>query len=388
VAPSTLVAPGTSGAGLKDLQDRRDIIVVGASAGGVSALRTLARDLPGDLPAAVFVVLHVAPHAPSILPEILDRAGALSSREPDDGETIGPGTIYVARPDHHLLLDRGRVRVVRGPRENGYRPSIDVLFRSAARAYGPRVIAVVLSGALDDGAAGVRAVKERGGLVVVQAPEEASYPDMPRAALAALGSVDYSPSLVDIPPVLALLSRTPAPKEQEFPLNAEIALEDEIAHGAPSDAEVLVNLGSPSSLSCPECGGVLWELSAPEHVRFRCQVGHAYSAVHLFHAQNAALQQSLWATVRGLREHALLARQIHRSATGHGWPMVAERFLQQAARAEAQADALVKGVESLGKAEERPPRARSSEASPSEAARGDRGRGQASRRRRDERQAK
>jgi two-component system, chemotaxis family, protein-glutamate methylesterase/glutaminase len=330
---------------------RHDIVVIGASAGGVDALQRLARDLPRDFPAAVFVVLHMPPYLKSVLPDMLDREGPLRVSEAGAGEPIEEGRIYIARPAFHLILDRGRVQVSQGPKENGYRPSIDVLFRSAARAYGPRVIAVTLSGLLDDGAAGAIAVKQRGGLVVVQALEDAPFPDMPRATLQAVGTADYSVPISELAMLLAMLARTSAPVEEAFPTPLEMQVEDDIAHGAESDAQVSSLLGEASAFSCPECGGVLWDLSGEGVQRFRCQVGHAYSAVHLFHAQEATLQQRLWAAVRALREHALLARQIQQTSTRSEWPSLAERFLETSVQSDENASLLTAMVETIGKPE-------------------------------------
>lgn len=178
--------------------DGHDIIVVGASAGGVEALSTLAAGLPADLPAAVFVVLHLPQHATSVLPQILDRAGSLPAAHPGDGEAIRTGRIYIAPPDRHMVIERGCVRLSRGPRENGHRPAIDTLFRSAARAYGDRTIGVILSGTLDDGTAGLAAVKSRHGLAVVQDPASAIYPGMPHSAIDNV-AVDYVAPLGEFP---------------------------------------------------------------------------------------------------------------------------------------------------------------------------------------------
>ncbi len=157
-----------------------DIIVIGASAGGVEALVQLVQNVPADLPASIFVALHVSPHGSSVLPQILSRHGALLASHPQDGEAIEPGRIYVAPPDHHLWVRRGRVRVSRGPSENGLRPAVDPLFRSAARSYGRRVVGVILSGSLDDGTAGLQAIKSQGGVAIVQRPEDALFVGMPQ----------------------------------------------------------------------------------------------------------------------------------------------------------------------------------------------------------------
>src|SRR5437588_11068380 len=194
-----------------------DIIVVGASAGGVEALVTLARSLQRNLQAAVFVVLHIPAQSPSLLPEILGRAGPLKAVQATDDMQIEQGHIYVAPPDHHMLMELGKVRVVRGPKENRHRPAVDPLFRSAALAYGPRVIGVILTGALDDGTAGLLAVKRRGGIAVVQDPSEAMYPSMPSSALAHV-EVDHVLSLADIGPLLGRLASQEAKNEQDYPL--------------------------------------------------------------------------------------------------------------------------------------------------------------------------
>jgi two-component system chemotaxis response regulator CheB len=195
----------------------RDIIVIGASAGGIKALKELVAALTEDLPAAVFVVLHVAPTKPSILPQILSRAGPLPALHPSDGQPVETGYIYVAPPDHHLLLSDGQIRVLRGPKENAQRPAVDPLFRSAAAAYGPRVIGVVLTGGLEDGAAGLSAVKSGGGVAVVQDPFDALQPSMPQSALRS-GRVDYCVSLAEIGPLLIRLVSEEVPPTLGFPL--------------------------------------------------------------------------------------------------------------------------------------------------------------------------
>src|SRR2546421_6158345 len=184
-----------------------DIIVIGASAGGVEALVKLAGQLPADLPASIFIVLHIPAQSPSLLPDILSRSGRLEAVHPQNGESIAPGRIYIAPPDHHLIVTRGHVRVIHGPKENRHRPAIDPLFRSAALAYGPQVIGVVLTGSLDDGTAGLIAVKQRGGLAVVQDPDDAYCGDMPRSALRYVKAPDYVLPVDQIAPKLIELTK-------------------------------------------------------------------------------------------------------------------------------------------------------------------------------------
>ena len=310
-----------------------DIIVVGASAGGVEALVTLARGLPADLPAAICVVLHMPPQSPSMLPDILNRAGPLRAMHARDDMVVKRGHIYVAPPDHHLLTERDRVRVVHGPRENRHRPAVDPLFRSAARAYGPRVLGVVLTGTLDDGTAGLQAIKQRGGLAIVQDPAEALYPGMPRSAVENV-AVDYCRPLAEIAPLLARLAHEPASEEIAPPVPEEMAQEIAVTE---MDMDAMTGddrPGVPSAFSCPECGGVLWELRDGELIRFRCRTGHAYSPESVLAEQADGLEEALWVALKTLEEHASLTRRLGRQARGRGHTLIAARFDERVRDAE------------------------------------------------------
>ena len=313
-----------------------DVIVIGASAGGVEALATLVSALPADLPAAVFVVLHIPAQSPSLLPEILSRSGALRAIHPADNAVIQHGCIYVALPDHHLLVEEGHVRVVRGPKENRHRPAIDVLFRSAARAYGTRVVGVILTGSLDDGTAGLLAVKRRGGIAVVQDPDDALYASMPRSALAHV-DMDYILPLPDIGPVVARLAREQAAEQEAYPVPKDMEMETKMAE---MDVNALNNgesIGTPSVFSCPECGGVLWELHDENLLRFRCRVGHAYSVDSVLAGQSEAVEQALWAALKTLEENISLSRRMVKEAHGKGKDWLAKRFTEKWQQAEQHA---------------------------------------------------
>jgi len=275
----------------------RDIVVVGASAGGVEALTSLVRALPGDLPASVFVVLHLPATGSSALPDILSRAGRLPASHAKDGEPIEQRRIYVAPPDYHLLLRAGHVRATRGPRENGHRPAVDPLFRSAAFEYANRVVGVVLSGALDDGTAGLLAVKSRGGVAIVQHPEDALYPGMPHNAIEHV-EVDHVLPAADIGETLGRLAAEPATDPAgagSDDMQTKVELE-----GFSMEAIEGGHPGRPSGFSCPDCNGVLWEIRDGGLVRFRCRVGHAWSPESLLTQQSESLEAALWVALRTL----------------------------------------------------------------------------------------
>jgi two-component system, chemotaxis family, protein-glutamate methylesterase/glutaminase len=326
---------------------RRDLVVIGASAGGVEALARLVRGFPPELPAAVIVVLHLPAGGRSVLPAILARAGGLPATVPHDGERPERGHIYVAPPDRHLLLVGQQMRLTGGPRENGHRPAIDPLFRSAARTYGARVVAVVLSGNLDDGAAGSRLVKERGGMVLVQDPEDALYPDMPASA-AAVTDVDALVPMANMAGRICAALEEPLPKTDEHVIGRETGDEEEEL----AAAELALD-GQPTELSCPECGGPLWERSEGPLVRFACRVGHVFSPESLIEQHGKELERALWSAQRNLEERADLYRRMARRARAKS--VLQKRFLDRSASAERHAaavqDAIVK-LTSSGEVEE------------------------------------
>jgi two-component system chemotaxis response regulator CheB len=304
----------------------RDIIVIGASAGGVEALFTLARMLPRNLPAAIFIVLHIPADSPSLLPEILGRAGPLKVTQAKDNEDIVHGHIYIAAPDNHLLLEEGHMRIVHGPIENRHRPAIDPLFRSAALAYGPRVAGVILSGALDDGTAGMLAVKRRGGIAIIQEPGEAFYPCMPRSVEAHV-EVDYILPVAEIAPLLTKLASEAGPKEEGGdPMSENLEKEVKKAELDTNEYTAEEQIGKPSVFSCPDCGGVLWEIQDGDLLRFRCRVGHAFSVESVLAGQDDALEDALWTALKTLEESADLSRRLAKQAHERGSDWLAMRF--------------------------------------------------------------
>lgn len=317
-----------------------DIVVVGFSAGGIDPLLRLVGNLPADFPGAVFVVHHFPPRSVSALPSILKRATTIGVAQAVDREPILPGRIYVARPDQHLLLEAGRVRLTHGPREQGHRPAIDPLFRSAAHAYGARVAGVILSGTLDDGTAGLMEIKAHGGVALVQQPEEASYPGMSLSAIRNV-PVDYVASAQELAKILDRLARG---HEQSSAPSADFDAHsfDPAVHRDTPDPAVAGSaslrhpeeLGGAATMVCPECGGVLFESERGEFLHFRCHVGHAYSEEALFASQSRALEGALWSAVRALEEKADLSRRLSERSGRRGLPRAAAQFEASAREAE------------------------------------------------------
>ena len=302
--------------------EKRDIVVVGGSAGAVDAVTRFAGMLPAELPAAVFVVIHVSALYRSRLPEILARHGPLPAQHAVDGETYSAGRIYIAPPNRHLILEDGHTRLLDGPRENGVRPAIDPLFRSAAR-FGPRVIGVVLSGTLDDGAVGLLELKSKGGLAMVQAPEDAAYPEMIRNAME-IAKPQFVGSLEELAGYIA-----------EAVLGGDGMLSDVEGGETPElrDGDKL-----PVALTCPDCGGPIY--AAPGSLKFACKVGHQYGPESFYEKQREQVERAMWAALRSLKEQEDFAAQLAERSDKRGLPTVASRFRQRQEEAAAHATKL------------------------------------------------
>lgn len=304
-----------------------DIITIGASAGGVEALIALIGGLPSDLPASLFVVLHLPPTARSLLPQILERTTRMRVGTAVDGEPIERGRIYIAPVDNHLMLDEGVVRVVRTAKENGHRPAVDPLFRSAAEVYGARVIGVVLSGMRDCGTAGLVEIKRRGGIAVVQDPRDALFPEMPQSALDNV-PVDHCVPLARLPPLLVDLvhQRTgEAPPEAESP------------HGLVGEKVEAPEI----EFTCPDCGGNLTRNGDGAILSFRCKVGHRYTPEGLENEQAEALEAALWVALRTIEDTAALARRMAARAEDRNQLHVMAHF-EERVRAAEERGALVR----------------------------------------------
>lgn len=314
-----------------------DLVVIGASAGGVSALRTLVARFEPDFPAAICIVLHVGAHT-SRLPELLSLSGPLPARHAADGDMLRPGQILVAPPDHHLLIYRDHVRVTRGPKENHTRPAIDPLFRSAALSHGARAIAVVLTGRLDDGSAGVQAIRDCGGRVVVQDPGSSEGPEMPVAALRVVEADRCVPLDAMAANLLDLLRRPEEALPVAVPQNWIHEHQAGLGEGAAMDD--LKAIAQPSTFVCPECGGALWEIDGSGPPRYRCHTGHAYSMRSLDHGQARATDEALEAAIRALHERELLLRRMASLDHEAGDTRSAHKMAQDAADVAAQVELL------------------------------------------------
>ena len=316
----------------------RNIIVVGASAGGFEALKTLVGGLSRDLAASIFIVWHMSPDVRGVLPQVLNRAGPVRAAHAYDNEPIEPNRIYIAPPDRHLLVESGRVRVTRGPKENRFRPAVDPLFRSAAYAYNNRVIGVVLSGALDDGTAGLWTVKHRGGLAVVQDPMDAEVPSMPENAMREV-AIDYSVPIAEMARLLVRLSSEEIKETSEAVMenDKKTAIEIRIAAADNAFEMGVMNLGEPSPFTCPDCHGVLLVLKDGEMKRFRCHTGHAFSADTLLATVTENIEDSLYSAIRGVEESIMLLNHMGDHFAETNSKKLAALYFQKAQEAESRA---------------------------------------------------
>jgi len=313
--------------------ETRNIVVIGASAGGVQTLKSLVRGLPASFPGTVLVVLHVPSHTPSQLQEVLSRVSSLPATAAVDGERVKQGRIYVASSDRHLLIEKDRLRVTRGPKENRSRPAIDALFRSAAYTCGPRVIGIVLSGMLDDGTAGLWAIKDRGGLAVVQSPEEAEYPSMPQSALQYV-EVDATLPVAEMPKFLEdaisehFVTDSQGTALERMEIEHRVSLEGSGLHAG------VMKLGPVSPNTCPECHGVLVRICEGSITRYRCHTGHAFSLQSLLADVNDEIDRTLWNAARSIEERILLLREMADAVDSHKDRTNARRCTEQADAAE------------------------------------------------------
>jgi two-component system chemotaxis response regulator CheB len=324
----------------------RDVVVIGGSAGALPVLQQVLGGLPTDLPAAVLVVVHQALHQPGRLPEILGRWGKLPAKHASDGEPIEIGRVYVAPPDLHLLLERGLTRLSRGPKENRFRPAIDPLFRTAARHYGPQVIGVILSGLLDDGTLGLMRVKHYGGVAIAQDPASAEAGEMPASAIRNV-ACDYILKPTEIAGVLNQLVQQPSSAPVQgaalagglMPESSNVARDADDSAERGDNALATGSLGQATSgLTCPQCGGAIWERREGRLLYFRCHVGHAYSGDSMLSEQESVLESTLWDAVRMFQESAALNRRLEKKAIEAGESDMARRYCERAEEREARTE--------------------------------------------------
>jgi two-component system chemotaxis response regulator CheB len=314
------------------------VVGIGASAGGVDALIRLLRDVDADISAALLVVLHVPATGRSVLAPILDRHTALDVRVAEHGEALASGRVYVAPPDRHLVVEDGRIRLERGPKENAVRPAVDPMLRSLATSYGESAVAVVLSGALGDGSSGALAVKLAGGIVIVQDPDDATVPSMPESAKRAVGKADAVLAAEAIGPALARLADSERGMREDT-FVASVSDPSEEGPDRPS--------GPPTGFTCPECQGPLWQVAEGELQHYRCRVGHGYSEDSLIIEQGSAVEAALWSALEALEERAEFLKRV---AQRHGdrRPRLRDRFEGASTDALARAELLRRALGTSG----------------------------------------
>lgn len=317
----------------------KSTFVIGASAGGVETLESLVSQLPANFAGSVFIVLHLTPDYRSQLPEVLQRSSQLPVKRPQDGEEILPGHVYVAIPNHHLMLEKRHIRLTSGPKENRFRPSVDVLFRSAAWAHGSRVVGVILTGALDDGTPGLYAIKERGGFAIVQDPDQASCAGMPQSAIDHV-PVDEVMRIEEIGALLVELSKRPMQAHDSYEVPFMMESEVGIARGDNGRMREIMELGKFSPYTCPECHGVLIRIAEERIVRYRCHTGHAFTLNHLMSELTQKNEDTIMSALRSLEETEALLEHAARDLDGEN-PAAAKLLLGKVEHVKGQA-ALVK----------------------------------------------
>ena len=317
-----------------------DLIVIGASLGGVEALQLVIATLAPDLPATICIVWHMSPESPGVLPAMLSKVSPLPVRFVQHNEPIAPGIIYVAPPDYHTLIVDHVFQLSYGPKENRFRPAIDPLFRSAAVAFGPRAVGVILSGALDDGIAGLAAIKAQGGMTIVQDPQEAFEPSMPHHAINQV-AIDYIKPAAAIGSLLTSLARTQTAPPSDYQPRWDLVTETQIAQANVDHKYDISQLGELSPYTCPECHGVLFQIMQDGILRFRCHTGHAYSVRTLLDEISKAVEASLWSTIRAMDEKVFLLQHIAQHMDEQASLTMAEQ-LRNHARAVEQQSQLVR----------------------------------------------
>jgi two-component system, chemotaxis family, protein-glutamate methylesterase/glutaminase len=317
--------------------ERKNIIVIGASAGGFDVIKKLIALLPAELDAAIFIVWHMSPDVQGVLPRALNQFSKIPAAHAVDREPVKRGRIYVAPPDHHMLIDNGYIRVTRGPKENRFRPAIDPLFRSAAFNYNQNVIGIILSGALDDGTAGLWTIKRRGGLAIVQLPAEAEVSSMPENAIRAV-AVDYILPVQDMPAIIIehcseqrkYDTRIHTEDNSKLELEINIAMEN---HGYKYN---ILDLGELTPYTCPECHGVLTSIKEGDRIRYRCHTGHAFSADTLLAGITEGIEDNLWTAIRNMQESIMLLNHMGDHFAEVNQPRIAALYFKKAKEAEAR----------------------------------------------------
>jgi two-component system chemotaxis response regulator CheB len=324
------------------------IVAIGASAGGTTILPELLKQLTDDIKVAAFVVMHLSKQSiGDLLVKRLQKYTSFTCKIPMHGETIKEQHVYIAMPDHHLMVSQNKILLGHGPMENRYRPSIDALFRSAAVNFAPKVIGIILTGMLEDGASGMYAIQKSGGVCIIQDPGEAKYSDMPQAVLNTL-KPDYAIPVSEMGGAIKdAISNLKRKKKGKIP--SDIIKEAAIAERVNIGIEEVKNPGEVSVISCPDCGGSLWEMKGNGFTRYRCHLGHAYSQEGLVSSMEVSTESTLWTALRIIEERRNLLRQIGNKESKNGKSTLAATYLKRSAELEAHIGKLKEILFAVGK---------------------------------------